>query len=407
MRLAVLAVLFALLVSPLAAQSGAPFLVEAAFDAVWAYPGQGVLYTVTAYSDTARDVSFTMPTFEGFWQSGARAFTGGSATIDGKQYSVSVYQVSLYPQRTGLLTVPPARVNFAETVFSAGATRTSNEAVLDVLPLPPAPDGFSGLVGAVGVHFSAEPAVVGLGEPVDMTLRLQGAANLAQYDTPAPIMPDGWRLYTAPRSTDAEFDGNVLTQARIVRWRAVPDRAGHATLALPPLVIFTLANGYETIDIAPIDIEVLPGPNGERSREALTATVASLLVPPSPQTAADDVPFALWLAAPGAALLAVAGRAGLRRWRILRAEARKQNAFKTAAARLRAANRTDGDLGAIEAAIHGYFADRQRDSAAYEEIDALLVEVESQRYNPDGARHAQALARRAAEVLKRIEGEQL
>lgn len=384
------------------AQQTAPFLVEAAFDLQWAYLGQAVTYTVTAYSDTARDVTFDLPAFEGFWQTDTRAFAG-SATLGGKQYNTAVYQIRLYPQRSGRLELDAARAEFAETVFNAGAIRLSNTASIEIMELPPEPENFSGLVGAVAAEFSAEPSVVTLGEPVAVTLILRGSANVAQFARPVLMTSGGWRLYSEPGNTASEMDGSLLMQARTLRWRAVPDRAGRSTLELPPIVYFSPADGYITLEIPSIELEVLPGPDGQLSRETQTQMVESLLVPALPQSTTGPVPPWAWLIAPLAAVGAIGGSVGLLRWRQLQAENRKKNALKRATARLRqAVNASDG-LSRIGNAVHGYFEDSGGRIADTPEAGELLLAVEGERYHPQGEKHAAALAKRAAEILRRIE----
>lgn len=395
-------VLLLFVVAPAAAQSPPPFRVDAAFDVVWAYPGQAVSYTVTAYSDTERDVEFNLPTFEGFWQTGGRGFSG-SATIDGKQYNTSIYQVTLYPHRIGRLEVPGAKVDFAETVFSEGASRLSASASIDVLELPAAPDGFSGLVGAVGAQFTAEPAVVLIGEPIQVTLRLQGAANLAQFPPVDLEVPDGWRLYHAPQLTESVFDGNALTQTRVIRWRAIADRAGRASLSVPPITYFTTANGYNTLEIPPLDLEALPGPNGELSREEITRVAPSLLKAVGPLAAAGAVPNLVWGVAPILAIAVFTWREAIRRWRQFQIAARKRNALRRATSRLRVVARSNGKLVEIESAIIDYFSDHQWEKGEYSEVDELLIAVEDARYAPNGTSQAESLAKRAAELMRRIE----
>lgn len=390
------------IVAPVAAQSEPPFRVDASFDVVWAYPGQAVSYTVTAYSDTEREVGFNLPTFEGFWQAGGRGFSG-SATIEGKQYNTSIYQVTLYPHSIGRLEVPAARVDFAETVFSEGASRLSASTSIDVLELPAAPADFSGLVGAVGAQFSAEPAVVSIGEPIQVTLRLQGAANLAQLPPVDVQVPDGWRLYHEPQTAESVFDGNALTQTRVIRWRAVADRAGRASLGVLPITFFTLANGYQTLEIPLIDFEVLPGANGELSREEITRVAPSLLQTAGSQLGAGSVPGLVWGVAPILAVAVFAGREASRRWQQFQAAARKRNALRRATSRLRMVARSNGDVADIETAILNYFSDHKWDRRAFTEAGELLGLVEDARYAPNGALQAESLAKRAAELLRRIE----
>lgn len=401
-KVALLLVLLVVLALPVHSQAEPPYLLEAAFDLGWAYSGQAVTYTVTAYSDTARDVIFDMPAFEGFWQADARAFAG-SATRDGKQYNTAVYQVRLYPQRAGRLELGAARAEFEETVFSASAIRLSNSASIEVMELPPEPDGFSGMVGAVEAEFTAEPSVVGLGEPVAVELILRGSANLAQLVQPELIAAAGWRVYEEPGQITSELDDSLLTQTRIVRWRAIPDRAGRADLSVLPLEIFDPADGYITLEMTPIALEVLPGPNGELSREAQTQIVESLLVPAAVQGATDGVPAWAWLIAPLVSVGAIGARAGFQRWRQLKADQRKRNAVKRATSRLRQAAKSADGLPQIEAAVRDYFADHRWLVTEVPEAVALLIAVEGERYHPQGAERSAALAKQAAELLRRIE----
>lgn len=402
MRQTLLLLLLAVLVSQARAQEAPPYLAEAAFDSEWVYIGQAVTYTVTAYSDTARDVTFKMPVFEGFWQADGRAFEG-SATLDGKQYNTAVYQVRLYPQQIGRLAVGAAKVEFEETVFSAGTFELSNPASIEVMELPSEPDGFSGMVGVVAAEFSADLSVAGLGEPVTIALTLRGSANLAQLDRPGLIAPDGWRIYDEPGLATSEIDDNLLVQTRIMRWRAIPDRAGRAQLGVPPVIFFDPADGYVTLDIPSVGLEVLPGPNGELSREAQTQISESLFVPAPPQGAAGAVPAWAWFLAPLILAGVIAGQAGLQRWRQMRAEGRKRNALKRASARLRQAARNADGLSQIEAAVRDYFMDHGWAIADTPEVRGLLIAVEGERYHPQGAERSAVLAKKAGEMLRRIE----
>lgn len=401
-RRVLLVIVFAALTLHGQAQEAAPFLVEAAFDVGWAYPGQAVTYTVTAYSDTARDVTFDMPPFDGFWQSDTRIF-GGSATLNGKQYNTVVYQIILYPQQAGTLQLAEARAEFEETVFSAGAVRLSNQAVLEVMALPDVPDEFSGLVGVVAADFSANPAVVSLGQPVSVTLTLRGSANLAQLVRPDLSVPEGWRVYDEPGQATSIIDDNLLMQTRIVRWQAIPDRAGRAELNVPALTYFDPVNGYGTRQIAALEIEVLPGPNGELSREAQTGMIGSLLVLASPQDSPQGAPVWVWLIAPAGAVAVIAARAGLHRWRQAQAEARKRNALRRANARLREATKNEQGLDLIIAAVRDYFTDHGWALAGETEVVELLIIVEGEQYHPKGAARSAMLAKRAAELLRQIE----
>ena len=131
--------------------------------------------------------------------------------------------------------------------------------------------------------------------------------------------------------------------------------------------------------------------------------VESLLVPAAPQGAAGAVPAWAWLLAPLALTGVIAGRSGLQRWRQIRAEGRKRNALKRAAARLRQAAKNADGLSQIEAAVRDYFADHGWPIADAPEVRGLLIAVEGERYHPQGAERAAVLAKKAGEMLRKIE----
>lgn len=379
-----------------------PLIVEARLDMAYAYQGQMVVYTLTAYSDTERESESIMPPFEGFWQAERRVLSG-SATLNGKQYSTRIYQVYLYPQAVGPLEIPPARVEFTGTVFVDGASLTSNSVVLDVIPLPWRGEPFSGLVGGVSARFQATPMVLQIGQPIDVELHLQGVANLMQFSAPELILPDGWRAYPEPRENHATVDGGVMVQTRVLRWRAIPDRAGRASLTIPAITYFLPSDGYLTLDVPAIEFEILPAADGALSREVLVRDTESRLQSASAQQAIEAVPVGLWLIAPTVFGLICGAAVLIKQARIRRAAVRRETAFARAVARLRTAAAMDDGLALVESAVTDYFRDYGVPLSRFPELTPVMIEVEAAQYYPDGAVMSPQLARQAAELLHQIE----
>ena len=78
----------------------------------------------------------------------------------------------------------------------------TNERQLDVQPLPKEgrPDNFSGAIGQFTLRANASPKSVAAGEPVTLTISVEGRGNFYAIAPPVLTGEDGWRTY-APKES--------------------------------------------------------------------------------------------------------------------------------------------------------------------------------------------------------------
>lgn len=345
--------------------------------------GQQLSYVVTVYSDTLRDVTLKPPTFAGLYQGEIRNI-GSSATVNGKQYNVVTFAITIYPSKSGDITIPPAEVLFEGTVLDAPKTLETSPVTLTVTSPPPT-DGFSGLVGRHTATFTLDVTSVELGQPITAEYRVSGTGYVAGLPTPALVLPEGWRAYLDPSQVVNSSDGTVTTTEKVFRWRILPDRAGVLSLGVAPLTVYDLITAsYLPLTTDPIEVQVLAGENGETVRPSAIAALenSNLGLPAATDRAIAPPPNTSWIFAPIGAVVAMTLQAILRRVRAGQRELRRKNALNLAKTRLSKAAKLTGDatLKAIENATAGYLRDKEM--VETHAIREALILVESARYAP-------------------------
>jgi len=369
--------------------------------------GQQMNYVVMAYSDTLRDVILTPPAFAGMVQGEIRS-VGSSVTLDGKQYNLVTFAVTIYPSRPGVLTIPPAQVMFDGTVLTETETREAN-VVKFTADLPTdAPDGVSGLVGRHESRFSVDTNTAELGQPIAAEYRIWGTGDVAGLPAPELILPEGWRAYLDPTQTTITSDGAVTTSEKIFRWRIIPDRAGPLSLGVAPIIVYDLPTAaFTTLTVDAIALQVLPGANGEIVRASAQAALESsgLGLPAATQTNISPPFDAIWWFVPMSAVVVVILQAILKLIFAARVESYRKNALNAAKARLdKAAKQSSAvALRAMESAVEWYLHDKQiRETVGIREA---LILVESARYAPSEIETVRALASTVFEALSQAEAE--
>jgi hypothetical protein len=136
----------------------------------------------------------------------------GQGELDGRRYTTLTIEKILIPRRAGSFAIGPATVAlnavigrkrgrglfddpfFSDPFFdgpfsSRDVTKKlavpSNAATLEGIALPPgAPDGFTGLVGRYRIETSAQPTDVSVGDPITLTIRIEGPHPLDRIPAP-------------------------------------------------------------------------------------------------------------------------------------------------------------------------------------------------------------------------------
>ena len=194
----------------------------------------------------------------------------GETRLDGENYITLVFKHILVAREHGTLTAPDGVVtlnvptgNRRRSPFgSSGALRQvivpSNPISLTVLPVPEEgkPANFSGLVGAFTLSASAAPVTVNVGDPITLTLTLEGSPYLRHFEMPPLGRQE--RLAQAFRIPEEMAPGRIEENRKVFTQtiRAQSD----AVTEIPPIALayFDTATGqYATAATAPIPITVL------------------------------------------------------------------------------------------------------------------------------------------------------
>lgn len=128
---------------------------------------------------------------------------------------------------------------------------------LTVLPLPVEgrPEGFNGAVGRFELQVQAQPTEMEAGDPITLTMTVQGTGNFDRVEAPVLSRPEEWKSY-APSAKFTAGTGpgegsKVFEQAIIAR--------DSATTAIPPLAFSYFdpeTRQYHTLHSAPIPLRI-------------------------------------------------------------------------------------------------------------------------------------------------------
>jgi hypothetical protein len=134
---------------------------------------------------------------------------------------------------------------------------------LSVRPLPPPPEGFSGLVGEFEFTSSIAETMVTVGESVDWKVEVTGDGSLEGFHLPPPQDIQGARIYDGSPSESAAVEESGYRSAGTFNRVVVPTEPG--TLRLPPLEITTFSTTRGEYVVHRLELPVLDvAPGGER-----------------------------------------------------------------------------------------------------------------------------------------------
>jgi hypothetical protein len=241
--------------------------------------GQQALYTIYLYTrENISAVSTTgVPSFRGFWVRDVplpQQLPTEMIEIDGRRYGrVPLLKKALFPLRPGRFQLEPATIDLTveryDRSFFFGPAMARPEGLrlqaaaqtVDVAPLPPAPPGFGGAVGALTLAAQLEPRQLRLGQAATLSVTIAGVGNFQGIQEPRVVAPAGLTLLPPQQEGKDELNGTAVRGVRTWRYAVVPERAGHFTLAAPKVTYFDPAEGHYQVATAPdLALDTLPAP---------------------------------------------------------------------------------------------------------------------------------------------------
>jgi hypothetical protein len=313
----------------------------------------------------------------------------------------------LVPLRAGDLTVPDSRLIFEDTVFEDAVTFPAAPPALQVMPVPDPPENFSGWVGRVQASLGADRSTVGLGEPLEVVLRLSGDALFATRPVPDLILSGRWRTFRRPTRTSAP---DPLTGFSVMEipWTLVPDRAGRQSIAVELVTVFDPVTAtYYVVAPEPLQIDVLPDANGRLERDISRPETQPSRLFALPVAAVNPVntpSHILWAGVALAGVSSVVGVSALRR----QARIRRQSRIRRALPRARAAVQTaltQSDPSQVKARLELALTRLASDRwpAPSEPPVILRSTVEDLRFAPPAVLDHQTLSRAMTDLFEALD----
>lgn len=305
------------------------YIIEAYVTNDFPYVGEQIRYVVSYYTYTqSEDVLTELPEFTGFWLTDVyEAIDGRIETVGDRQYIVKDIFAEISPLEEGQVTIAPSSLDILETVFRPEYTLETEALTLNVQPLPEgAPETFRGAVGAFNARIEVDPLQVTLGEPVTLTMTIDGTGNLEQLS--APRLPDSenWRAYSNPSRYVVSSIGGLRFGQKVFEWLLIPKQAG--TQVFPPIT-FTYFDPqlkeYVSTDVDSFSVSVLPGEGGVMELSTFNQDNDPVAALPLRNFTLEQVgsgtnvnlPWILWLITPGVFFMVfgyISGKDIQRRW---------------------------------------------------------------------------------------------
>jgi hypothetical protein len=398
--------------------------IKASVDRDTVYVNQQVTWTLGYYTDgrinLLRAPNYAPPEAEGLWVEDLPPQNKYNTNIGGRQYLVNEIRRGYFPTSSGVHEVGPARVGlllddmslgrsddfFSRSPFSRGfgrAQELSTEAKqIVVLPLPAAgkPAGFSGVVAEnLTLMLSAEKNLLQVGEPVNVTIEINGIGNMKTVAAPPLEGLDGFKTYESGSHFDVFKKQYVVSGRKRYDYVLIPQSPGRQTIPPVSLSYFDpVAKRYLVAQSLPVQLDVQPGTK-EEGRKVIYAGAGEefevidqdiRFIHPVPSSLAISsgelyqnraflALHALPLFAVGLSLVVEKRR---RRFRenvgLARASRAQRDAEKrfSAAGRQLQAGRAEDAFSSVASALRGYLADKMNAPAAgltTEAVDAFLA----------------------------------
>lgn len=287
------------------------------------YVGEQVQYEVAVFLDERvrnrlrRSPTFFPPDMQGMLAYDLPAARGEPPRrhVDGRCLDVLVYQRAVFPLEPGRTVIPPAQLSYA---LPAGAglfsREESHELLTDsvevvALALPEAgrPADDVGAVGNLAVAARVDSPRGRVGDPVTLTLRVAGEANIKLLPRPrlslpwATIVPDGERV-------EVDTTSMRVRGAKEFDWLVTPRTSG--ALVVPPVEYPHFRPATRDYVVARTDsltLDIEPAPLAQMDTAVVERRLALRARYRGPLGAALHAHPAVWLLAMAAPLPALYG----------------------------------------------------------------------------------------------------
>lgn len=243
---------------------------------------EAILLTYKVYTlVNLRQLPFKMPDLKGFLTQEVDLPQQKTYTMEhynGRNYNTILWsQYLLFPQKTGKQEIPSitfdaivAQQQVSDDPFDAffnggGYIEVKKrivtpKVVINVLPLPAKPAGFSGGVGEFNISSAINSTDVKTNDAVTIKLTISGAGNMKLIKTPEVKFPQDFEIYDPKVTNNFNISQAGLTGTQTIEYLAIPRHAGNFTIPPVEFTYFDLkTNAYKTLKTQAYDLKVAKG----------------------------------------------------------------------------------------------------------------------------------------------------
>ncbi len=256
------------------------------------YVNQQITWRLGYYTDgrvqLVQSPNYSPPEAEGFWVEDLPPLNKYYTNIDNRQYLVNEIKRGYFPTAPGDYIIGGANVeivihdrdpfstddffsrSFRSFGFGKSKTLTTNPVNITVLPLPASgrPRDFSGIVArGISLDLQASKQVVQVGEPVNITLEIEGQGNIKTIAAPKLPGVEGFKIYESGSSSEVYKKNYVVSGKKAYEYVFVPKVEGKKII--PPLSLSyfdPIEERYKTAESGSIHLTVNPGMQEEGRR---------------------------------------------------------------------------------------------------------------------------------------------
>lgn len=252
---------------------------------------EAILLTYKIYSkvDLRGFDNVKMPDFQGFQAQEVELPENRQWTLEhynGGNYQTTTYrQFVLFPQRTGDLTIDPARFDASiakaaqisdpfEAFFNGGSryvevkkVLTTPQVTVHVESLPSGkPENYSGGVGDFTLSSSISTQKLKTNDAVTVKLVISGTGNHKLISSPEVRFPEDFEVYDPKVDNQARLTSNGMSGNLVIEYLAIPRSAGNFTIPAVEFSYFdTKTSSYKTLRTESYQLEVEKG-DGDASQ---------------------------------------------------------------------------------------------------------------------------------------------
>lgn len=207
-------------------------------------------------------------------------------------YSVDLRRTLLFPQRSGVITIPQGKI---EMLFSVNSGKTADSfwgpqpITVDVkktlttepinvkvseLPTAGKPASFSNAVGSFSASSTISATNIKANDGVTLKFVITGTGNTKLIKTPELDLPKDFEIYDPKITNDLKFTDNGLSGSKTIEYFFIPRYEGTYKIKPIEFSYFDIkSNSYKTIKTPEYTLNVAKDPNaGKNSSSNFTQT---------------------------------------------------------------------------------------------------------------------------------------